>query len=104
MRCSTGWSRNEGREGLPATGVNFGPWAQGGMASSEAARANISAQGLIPLEPSAALNALAEVVANGTGAGHRHQGQLAACREGAGQFSSADSRPRVAERRHGDDR
>jgi short-subunit dehydrogenase/acyl carrier protein len=54
-------------QGLPATGVNFGPWAQGGMASSEAASANISAQGLIPLEPSAALSALAEVVANGTG-------------------------------------
>jgi acyl transferase domain-containing protein/D-arabinose 1-dehydrogenase-like Zn-dependent alcohol dehydrogenase/acyl carrier protein len=53
--------------GLPATGVNFGPWAQGGMASSEAAAANISAQGLIPLDPSAALSALAEVVANGTG-------------------------------------
>jgi NADPH:quinone reductase-like Zn-dependent oxidoreductase/acyl carrier protein len=54
-------------QGLPATGVNFGPWAQGGMASSEAARANIGAQGLVPLEPSAALGALAEVVANGTG-------------------------------------
>ncbi|MEM6107254.1 SDR family NAD(P)-dependent oxidoreductase [Mycobacterium sp. 050272] len=54
-------------QGLPATGVNFGPWAQGGMASSEAAIANITAQGLIPLEPSAALSALAEVVANGTG-------------------------------------
>ena len=52
--------------GLPATGVNFGPWAKGGMASSEAARANLSAQGLISLEPTAALNALAEVVANGT--------------------------------------
>ncbi|MEZ0350447.1 type I polyketide synthase [Mycobacterium sp. pR1184] len=54
-------------QGLPATGANFGPWAQGGMASSEAAVANITAQGLIPLEPSAALSALAEVVANGTG-------------------------------------
>jgi acyl carrier protein len=53
-------------QGLPATGVNFGPWADGGMASSEAARANIGAQGLVPLEPSAALSALAEVVANGT--------------------------------------
>lgn len=53
--------------GLPATGINFGPWGQGGMASSEAATANISAQGLIPLEPSAALAALGEVVANGTG-------------------------------------
>ncbi|MDT5047059.1 MAG: hypothetical protein QOG75_2922, partial [Mycobacterium sp.] len=54
-------------QGLPATSVNFGPWAAGGMASSEAARANISAQGLVPLEPSVALSALAEVVANGTG-------------------------------------
>jgi acyl carrier protein len=54
-------------QGQPATGVNFGPWAQGGMASSEAATANISAQGLVPLDPSAALSALAEVVANGTG-------------------------------------
>ncbi|MBV8293042.1 MAG: SDR family NAD(P)-dependent oxidoreductase, partial [Mycobacterium sp.] len=53
-------------QGLPATGVNFGPWARGGMASSDAARANIGAQGLVPLEPSAALGALAEVVANGT--------------------------------------
>ncbi|HEY2197049.1 MAG TPA: SDR family NAD(P)-dependent oxidoreductase [Mycobacterium sp.] len=53
--------------GLPATGLNFGPWGQGGMASSEAARANIGAQGLVPLDPSAALGALAEVVANGTG-------------------------------------
>nr|WP_110808534.1 type I polyketide synthase [Mycolicibacterium iranicum] len=53
--------------GLPATGINFGPWAQGGMASSDAATANISAQGLIALEPSAALSALAEVIANGTG-------------------------------------
>ncbi|MBY0286514.1 MAG: SDR family NAD(P)-dependent oxidoreductase [Mycobacteriaceae bacterium] len=54
-------------QGLPATGINFGPWAQGGMASSEAAAANISAQGLVPLQPTAALGALAEVVANGTG-------------------------------------
>ena len=54
-------------QGLPATGVNFGPWAMGGMASSEAARVNIAAQGLVPLEPTAALNALAQVVASGTG-------------------------------------
>jgi hypothetical protein len=37
------------------------------MASSEAARANIGVLGLVPLEPSAALGALAEVVANGVG-------------------------------------
>jgi acyl carrier protein len=55
--------------GLPATGVNFGPWAQGGMAASEAVQTNLGVQGLIPLEPSAALSALAEVVANGTAQG-----------------------------------
>ncbi|MCT7658840.1 type I polyketide synthase [Mycobacterium deserti] len=53
--------------GLPATGVNFGPWANGGMASSHAARANLGAQGLVPLEPTAALAAMGEIVAHGTG-------------------------------------
>jgi acyl carrier protein len=53
--------------GLPATGINFGPWGGGGMASSEAASANISAQGLLPLDSAGALGALAEVVASGTG-------------------------------------
>jgi acyl transferase domain-containing protein/acyl carrier protein len=53
--------------GLVATGINFGPWGGGGMASSDAASANISAQGLLPLDPPGALGALAEVVANGTG-------------------------------------
>jgi acyl carrier protein len=54
-------------QGLPATSVNFGPWAQGGMAASRAARANLGAQGMVPLEPTAALNALGEIIANGTG-------------------------------------
>ena len=54
-------------QGLPATGINWGPWAQGGMATSHTARANLSAQGLIPLDPSAALNALDEMIAHGTG-------------------------------------
>ncbi|ORV36772.1 type I polyketide synthase [Mycobacterium conspicuum] len=54
-------------QGLPATSVNWGPWAQGGMATSHAARANLSAQGLIPLEPSASLNALDEILGHGTG-------------------------------------
>jgi acyl transferase domain-containing protein/NADPH:quinone reductase-like Zn-dependent oxidoreductase/acyl carrier protein len=54
-------------QGLPATGVNYGPWAKGGMATSQAARANLGAQGLVPLEPTAALNALAEIVTHGTG-------------------------------------
>jgi acyl transferase domain-containing protein/NADPH:quinone reductase-like Zn-dependent oxidoreductase/acyl carrier protein len=53
-------------QGLPATGANWGPWANGGMATSHAARANLSAQGLIPLEPTTALNALDEIIAHGT--------------------------------------
>ncbi len=54
-------------QGLPATSINWGPWAKGGMATSHAARANLSAQGLIPLEPSAALDGLVEIIAHGTG-------------------------------------
>ncbi len=54
-------------QGLPATSVNWGPWADAGMASSDTARANLGARGLIPLEPTAALNALGEIVAHGIG-------------------------------------
>ena len=53
--------------GLPATAINWGPWAQGGMASSESARTNFVAHGLIPLEPGAALNTLSETVGHGIG-------------------------------------
>ncbi|MCV7175642.1 type I polyketide synthase [Mycolicibacterium sphagni] len=52
-------------QGLPATAVNFGPWGHGGMASSQAAVANLSAQGMMPLEPSAALAALGEAIRHG---------------------------------------
>ena len=54
-------------QGLVATAADFGPWGRGGMASSQAALANLSAQGMMPLEPSAALAALGEVVRHGTG-------------------------------------
>jgi NAD(P)-dependent dehydrogenase (short-subunit alcohol dehydrogenase family) len=54
-------------QGLAATSVNWGPWAKSGMATSHAARANLGAQGLIPLEPTSALNTLGEIIANGTG-------------------------------------
>ncbi|MGN6334763.1 type I polyketide synthase [Mycobacterium sp.] len=53
--------------GLPATTVNWGPWANAGMAASQAATANLTALGLIPLEPGMALNALGEIVAHGIG-------------------------------------
>ena len=54
-------------QGLPATAINFGPWGRGGMASSAVVVANLGAQGMMPLEPSAALAALGEVVRHGTG-------------------------------------
>lgn len=53
-------------QGLPAVAVNFGPWAKGGMATSHAARANLGAQGMIPVEPTAALTALGEIFGHGT--------------------------------------
>ena len=52
--------------GLPATAVDFGAWG-GGMASSQAAVANLGAQGMMPLDPTAALAALGEVIRHGTG-------------------------------------
>ncbi len=54
-------------QGLPATTVNWGPWANAGMAASQAASANLTALGLIPLEPGMALNALGEIIAHGVG-------------------------------------
>ncbi len=54
-------------QGLPATAINFGPWGRGGMASSAVVVANLGAQGMMPLEPTAALAALGEVVRHGTG-------------------------------------
>ena len=54
-------------QGLSAAGINWGPWAKGGMATSHAARANLSAQGLIPIDPATALGALDEIIAHGTG-------------------------------------
>jgi short-subunit dehydrogenase/acyl carrier protein len=52
--------------GLPATSLNWGPWADAGMAASEKARANLSKQGLIPLKAAAALAAGGEVISHGT--------------------------------------
>ncbi|WP_245291670.1 type I polyketide synthase [Methylosinus sp. R-45379] len=51
--------------GLPAASVNYGPWAEAGMAASEAARVNLGRQGLTPLKPAMALSALAEMIRHG---------------------------------------
>jgi NADPH:quinone reductase-like Zn-dependent oxidoreductase len=52
--------------GLPATSVDWGPWADAGMAASEAARANLGKQGFTPLKPALALSAMAEMMRHGT--------------------------------------
>ena len=91
-------------QGLPATSINWGPWAKGGMATSHAARANLSAQGLIPLEPTAALNALDEIVAHGIGQATVIKANWQRAAKGAGRLPPVDSRPRAAECRRGDAR
>ena len=52
--------------GLPATSVNWGPWADAGMAATETVRANLEKQGLTPLKPTTALSAMAEMMRHGT--------------------------------------
>ncbi|MEO7275553.1 MAG: type I polyketide synthase, partial [Vicinamibacterales bacterium] len=54
-------------QGRRATSINWGPWAQAGMAAGEVSRAHLAKQGLIPLEPAAALAALSEILSHGTG-------------------------------------
>jgi thioester reductase-like protein len=51
--------------GRAATSVNFGPWADAGMAAGEVARAHLAKQGLISLKPAAALAAVSEIASHG---------------------------------------
>ncbi len=55
--------------GLAATSINWGPWAEGGMASSAGVRAQLAKQGITPLKPSEAHQALAELLASGVASG-----------------------------------
>ncbi len=83
-------------QGLPATGVNFGPWARGGMASSEAATRQHQCPGP---DPAGAVGRARRPRRGGRQRhrpGRRDQGQLAARRQGAGQFAAADPGPGVA--------
>ena len=51
--------------GLAATSIAWGPWAESGMAASETAAANLRRQGLSPLAPDRAHQALLALLANG---------------------------------------
>ena len=91
-------------QGLPATGVNWGPWAQGrhGLFGGRARQSRCARP------DSAGTHGRPQRARRGcrqrNWAGNRHQSQLAARREAAGRFSPTDSRPRVAECRRGDNR
>jgi phthiocerol/phenolphthiocerol synthesis type-I polyketide synthase C len=52
-------------QGLAALSINWGPWAEGGMATSPVVRARMAKQGIMPLEPAAAHRAMAELLASG---------------------------------------
>ena len=83
--------------GLPATGVNFGPWGQGGMASSEAATRQYQCAGSDSAGTLGRAGRARRSRRQRHRAGNCPQGQLGACGEGAGQFPSTDSGSRVAE-------
>ncbi|MEN1678305.1 MAG: SDR family NAD(P)-dependent oxidoreductase [Planctomycetota bacterium] len=48
--------------GMPAVSVNWGPWAEGGMADDPDVRASIEAKGMRLLEPEAALDQLFDLL------------------------------------------
>src|SRR5262249_32796692 len=59
--------------GLPALSVNWGPWAEGGMAASTGWGRSFALMGLEPLRPEAALDALGRLMADPS----RRQGTVA---------------------------
>ncbi|WP_197523590.1 type I polyketide synthase, partial [Actinokineospora pegani] len=54
-------------DGLPATSVSWGPWAEGGMAGSEQAAAALARHGLDVMAPETAIAALGATLAGGEG-------------------------------------
>lgn len=60
-----GLAQHRRTQGLCATSVNWGPWAEAGMATSAAVQANLARQGLTPLQPGEAHRALAQILAAG---------------------------------------
>ncbi|MGC9381240.1 type I polyketide synthase, partial [Streptomyces sp. MH13] len=52
-------------DGLAATSIAWGPWAEGGMAADEATSARMRRDGVPPMAPESAMAALAPIVASG---------------------------------------
>nr|MBX2866036.1 SDR family NAD(P)-dependent oxidoreductase [Leptolyngbyaceae cyanobacterium MAG.088] len=60
-----GLAQHRRAQGMGATSINWGPWAEAGMATSAAVQANLARQGLTPLQPGEAHGALAQILAAG---------------------------------------
>ena len=59
-----GLAQHRVAQGLPATMVHWGPWADGGMVTAEV-EARLVRRGLLPMKPRLALQALAQVLSEG---------------------------------------
>lgn len=64
-----GLAQHRRAQGQWATSINWGPWAEVGMATSAAVQANLARQGLTPLQPTEAHSAMARLLASGHGHG-----------------------------------
>ena len=64
-----GLAQHRRAHGLGATSINWGPWADVGMATTTTVQANLSRQGLTPLQPSDAHHAMAHLLRSGTAMG-----------------------------------
>lgn len=60
-----GLAQHRRAQGLGATSINWGPWAEAGMATSATVQANLARQGLTPLQSSDAHAALAQILVSG---------------------------------------
>ena len=83
--------------GLPATGINFGPWGGGGMASSEAAQRQHQCAGSASAGSVGCAGCARRSGRQRHRAGDCPEGQLGACGEGAGQFAATDPGSGAAE-------
>ena len=51
-------------QGLPATSINWGPWAESGMATDPLVRSQLARQGVVPLKSETGLAGLERLLAN----------------------------------------
>lgn len=64
-----GLAQHRRAQGLAASSINWGPWAEAGMATSATIQANLARQGLTPLQQGEAHGALAQILASGAANG-----------------------------------